>query len=499
MPKIKNEELDFTSSISLPEESNVVYIPGGAGEKTKPMLFTSLRKFDSYIKEGVLLEDLSVTLAKRLLALGMQVLYQGFTVTPSGEDIYIKKNQQVKILEEGEVGEEVKYFVLNGTRYVIGDNEVDSQIWNEQHQTWELDDNFEVVNGVFELYPITIDGEQVTPVCEIDFVHEFVKCNVIKLDTADVLNIADVDWEELEDRTLYDVRFLTTGGYACPTSKMVECAVHRGDCVALLDHEKDLAKEEDSNVVATVRAFFEGIADGVDVISTTEKKSSPLSFGAAFTPWFHANLSGEEVDIPASFGYLFAYARMVQFNASWFAAAGADRGQIPELVKPLYVYTGAEVEMLQSRGKELAVELDDVEDNDGIAINPIALVNPYGYVVFGNRTLLDNSENDGILKATSFLNIRNLVSVLNKRIYQAARRYTFELNTEALWINFKSMITPLLDKMQSSSGVMGYRIERVPTDKKARLCARVRIIPIEAVEDFEAFIYLEDSILEVVE
>jgi hypothetical protein len=63
-----------------------------------------------------------------------------------------------------------------------------------------------------------------------------------------------------------------------------------------------------------------------------------------------------------------------------------------------------------------------------------------------------------------------------------------------LWINFKNSITPTLDRMKANQGVRDYKIEKVYTDKKATLRARIRIVPIEAVEDFVLEISLEDSL-----
>jgi hypothetical protein len=51
----------------------------------------------------------------------------------------------------------------------------------------------------------------------------------------------------------------------------------------------------------------------------------------------------------------------------------------------------------------------------------------------------------------------------------------------------------MLDRMKADQGVRGYKIEKVYTDKKATLKAKVRIIPIEAVEDFILEVSLEDS------
>ena len=47
--------------------------------------------------------------------------------------------------------------------------------------------------------------------------------------------------------------------------------------------------------------------------------------------------------------------------------------------------------------------------------------------------------------------------------------------------------------MKADQGVRDYKIVKEFTDKKATLKAKIRIIPIEAVEDFDLEVSLEDS------
>ena len=47
--------------------------------------------------------------------------------------------------------------------------------------------------------------------------------------------------------------------------------------------------------------------------------------------------------------------------------------------------------------------------------------------------------------------------------------------------------------MKANQGIEDYIIEQVETTEKAKLMAKIRIIPIEAVEDFELELALEDS------
>ena len=310
-------------------------------------------------------------------------------------------------------------------------------------------------------------------------------------------SVPNIDWDKLADKALYDIRFLTTGEFFAPSKKMVECAAKRCDAVALLDSKEKEVKAVRLDLETKVGKTF-------DVLDTT---SDPRSFAAAFAPTLSMNLmalteDGEEIvklfeHVPASFGYLCAFATSVQSNPVWYAAAGSFRGIIPELAGVDKDYSTAEIEMLQARAKNDEVALDDSGDNVGIAINPIAYVRPFGHIVWGNRTFRDNASNDdgtGLLKATSFLNCRIISSEVAKTAYNAARKYTFEQNSEVLWLNFTSQLLPLLERMETGNGILDYTITRVATNKKARLAARITLIPIEAVEDFDIEIELTDSI-----
>lgn len=281
-------------------------------------------------------------------------------------------------------------------------------------------------------------------------------------------------WEKLDDRALYNVRFLTAGGYQGNdiALAMTSLAAKRGDCVALIDHEISIVNAEQ------LLEVFNNL-----------NLTSP-EYATAFTPWVKCELTEDFGDVqlkdpdgywtlPASYAYLSAYNNMVKNNADWLAAAGAARGAIPTLVEPLVAYGEKVCEQIQSR------------EEGAIAINPITYVTPYGFRIYGNRTLKQNV--DG-LKATSFLNVRNLISDIKKTCFQACRIMAFEQNTDILWYNLKSKITPLLDQMSSNEGIRAYKLYRTTTTEKAKVVGKVRIIPIEAVEDFEITIELVDSL-----
>ena len=289
--------------------------------------------------------------------------------------------------------------------------------------------------------------------------------------------VTEAQWTTLQDKNLYNIRFLTNGAIKSTAivQDMIDCAAVRGDCTAIVDFDESASGFD--YTIATIQDLVDVVTDG--------------AHAAAFTPAFYSANSDFTADpdsdvlIPAELGYIFAYANSIKSNPEWFAVAGFERGIIPELSRVKHKYTTAEVNTLQRR-------TNDEEDNVGIAINAISYVRPAGFVIYGNRTLKNNDAVKG-LTATSFLNVRNMISVVSKVSYEAANRVTFEQNTETLWVNYKSYIEPTLDRITHSDGAFGYSINKIKTNKKATLKAEIIIQPVEAVEDIELTIVMTDT------
>lgn len=296
----------------------------------------------------------------------------------------------------------------------------------------------------------------------------------------------DTLFKNLEDRGEYQVKFITSGGY--PTfeynsnsivTKMLTAAGNRGDSIALIDHI-----DKPGRPLVNDGSVFKELNSFQDIqIGTAEKPDQALRYGAMFTPYAMykiVTLNNKTETLPASFAYLNSLAVSVRTNANWYAIAGVTRGLVPNLLQLKENITGAIAESLQP--------------TTGVSINPITNIKPYGYCIWGNRT---TNKNENGLIASSFLNIRMLANDVKKVVYTAARKLTFELNTDVLWLNFKSEIEPILDKMVSGNGLTGYRILRKATTKRATIEAVIRLFVVEAVEDWDITIELSDTTVTV--
>lgn len=311
----------------------------------------------------------------------------------------------------------------------------------------------------------------------------------VTVDTAytQFASIFNKDTSALMDKNGISIKYLTSGGYptfeyndSAIAKAMQTLAATRGDCIAFIDHtnnaERDLVG---ANSVYGVDAA--NIKSNLNVDATG-------SYSAMITPWYTASLSNSYAGgnstisskaMPGSFAYLISLASSLLTNANWLAIAGVARGRVPKLIN-------------LCTDKVLTNTIaENMTPIYGVAIDPITNIRPYGQTIWGNRTLLDTTSRSGY--ATGFLNIRNLVCDVKKQAYVAAMSCMFEQNTDVLWINFKSMIQPMLEQMRSGGGLKNYKIIKLPGSDRETIRAKIVLVPVYAVEQFIIDIYITDS------
>jgi hypothetical protein len=325
-------------------------------------------------------------------------------------------------------------------------------------------------------------------------------------------------WAPLRDKTTYDYRFVLTGfieegnftaggfrdymknanfeiaklaSWEAPGEDAFAHVRARGDCLALIDLDED-------NIAYHFASTTSGQGNTTKrLVSAIQKDLRRQNFGlygkysAVFTPSVtYANNLKQDVyqncKFPASFHYLACFAKSVFADnfKEWFAVAGFTRG--------LSTYN------IDSVGFKLGdVAMNALEPRFQVSGSPVnvavnVIVNNRGsYYIWGNRTAHTLGTE---LTASHFLNIRQLCITLKKFIFVLCRKFTFDPNSDVLWANFVNGLTPCLENMKANQGIRDYAIIKVPTDLKGVLKATVRIVPIEAVEDFDITVSLEDSL-----
>ena len=290
----------------------------------------------------------------------------------------------------------------------------------------------------------------------------------------------------LVDRNSYPIKYISTGAYPnylryngnyLPYEYMIETAGNRTDAIALIDPQYDLNE-------MTVELFLENVNETlgesnsiITQLGEDAKKYAQMTIGAGK---YNLRTWEDTITLPGSFAYLRCLAESSKTNPNYYAIAGVTRGLVPNFIEPVVNITGAEAELCQAR--------------TGVSINPITKINPYGYTIWGNRTLYPNVDD---LVASSFLNIRVLCADIKKEIYKITQGLSFELYTDILWVNFKSALQKVLDKIKTNGGIRSYNIKQVSTNSRATIKALITISPVEAVEDFDITLELADGYVNI--
>lgn len=321
-------------------------------------------------------------------------------------------------------------------------------------------------------------------------------------------------WECLKDKSTYDFRYLVTGllTHNDGANKCIlevadhseeialdDASIHdgRGDCIALIDLDS---------------AAYAGKTQSQAIPNLAKEAANwGSAYAAVFAPYVTYLMADDakyenNKTFPASFHYLACAANSANNNFSeWYANAGYTRGVSKYTIESTGCKFGEiaiqslEPRFLLNVGKTKDKDGKYVEVNTSVAVNLIVKIKS-SYYLWGNRTgktLGTRGASDGDLRAQHFLNIRQLCTTIKKQVYTTCRRLTFDPNSNVLWINFRDLLTPMLEQMKADQGIKDYQIVKNATDRKALLSAKIRIVPIEAVEDFEIGLYLEDSLDEV--
>ena len=269
----------------------------------------------------------------------------------------------------------------------------------------------------------------------------------------------------------------------------------RGDCIALI--EIDEKKYLDTNATAKPEELVIDAINEMSQIDADNGKYCAMTVPSVVYKMAidkqKPNAFDNNVKFPGAFHYLACFINSLKLGfAEWYAAAGYTRGAASYIVDHTSVKLGEiAINALEPRNYD-----DPQSDYPKFACNVIANFRG-SYYLWGNRTAhpLGKKGNlsTGNLVASSFLNIRQLCTTIKKQLYVACRMFTFDPNSDTLWINFVNAIKPTLEAMKADQGIRDYKVIKVFTDKKATLKAKIRIIPIEAVEDFDLEVSLEDS------
>ena len=314
------------------------------------------------------------------------------------------------------------------------------------------------------------------------------------------------DLVPLNDKVTMPISFITTCGYEdyVITEIVDDSTKHIYDFYSIMSMfiNKDPRKGIPSNRLDLV--YLYDINPEVTPESLTiDPYTTPTAFDMgervnAVYPWATFNLYNgiSNAHMPGSYAWLMAYATSIKSNKSWLAAAGINRGRIPNIVGVDYDIREAYIHLWQGDNDDRRDEgLEPWSKN--IRVNPIVNFGAnYGMVVFGNRTCYSDQ---AAVTFKKFLNVRLLLLKIHKEAFKASITHMFEPNDDITWLSFKQSVNNLLDDMVTGRGLRYYKWRKLKPSRLGEIRARLTIRPIEAVESFDITISMTDEDIEVTE
>lgn len=312
------------------------------------------------------------------------------------------------------------------------------------------------------------------------------------------------DLVPLNDKVTMPISFITTCGYEdyTVTEQVGETTVNVYDFYNKIS--KFINKDDNHPSNRLDLAYLYDINPEVTPEELTiDPRTTPTSFAVgervnAVYPWATFNLYNgiSNAHMPGSYAWLMAYATSIKSNKSWLAAAGINRGRIPNIVGVDYDIREAYIHLWQG-------DNDDRRDEGlaswrkNIRVNPIVNFGTnYGMVVFGNRTCYSDQ---AAVTFKKFLNVRLLLLKIHKEAFKASITHMFEPNDDITWLSFKQSVNNLLDDMVTGRGLRYYKWRKLKPSRLGEIRARLTIRPIEAVESFDITISMTDEDIEVTE
>lgn len=285
---------------------------------------------------------------------------------------------------------------------------------------------------------------------------------------------------DLKDPYQYGLDIITSAGLPRYKSKteidpvdkaLKDLAESRGTAVYLIDGSRDW--------------------DSVDLYTYAGLFNS--SYTAAFGPWGYAQYvsRGTTALLPGSYALIIAWAQSCSAgNPLWMAPAGVKRASLGSFYK----------ETIYPVGKTI---LDSWQSHDYVkpnsySINPIMKIKQYGYVIYGNSTLL-HTRNDGATSMLQSFSTRVLANLIKGKAFEISLTLQFDQLSSDLFTQFKSLLGVYMDQLRYQNALYDYEIvleNEVLTSadlNEKKLPVIVRISPNPAAENFDISLEITQS------
>lgn len=214
------------------------------------------------------------------------------------------------------------------------------------------------------------------------------------------------------------------------------------------------------------------------------------SFAVGVGPWGYARFvnNGALCLLPGSYALTVSWANScASGNPVWMAPAGVKRSTLGSFYKDTEYVVGKAV--LDAWQNHDLLSTEPLRANDYKVI-PIMKAKQYGYVVYGNSTLLQNLS-DGASSMLQSLSTRVLANLIKKKSFDISLSLQFDQMSDELFVQFKTLLSEYMEQLRYQGALYSYEIiadrsavTRTNLNEKT-VPVTIRISPNPAAENFD--------------
>lgn len=252
---------------------------------------------------------------------------------------------------------------------------------------------------------------------------------------------------------------------------LFDLAVARGTSVFLVDGDPDW---EDAEMYAYCGLFNS-------------------SYAAGYGPWGYAQLlsTGTTLVLPGSYAMIISWAQSCANGTPiWMAPAGVKRATLGSFYKDTKYTVGKRT-------------LDMWQNHDYIkpgqySVNPIMKAKQYGYVVYGNSTLLQSTPSGATSMLQAF-SVRILSNVIKVKAFDISLNLQFDQLSNDLYAQFRTLMITFMDQLKYQGALYDYDIALAQETltsvnlNEKKLPIIIRISPNPSADDFDITLEITQS------
>lgn len=215
--------------------------------------------------------------------------------------------------------------------------------------------------------------------------------------------------------------------------------------------------KEKAFIITDVPVRLKPVSHGIQEWATNAKNApmngvdgrlSKYSYAAQYMGWgYSTNVDGSKVVVPASTLALAVYAYNDNVSYVWYPPAGTQRGLVRNADSVGYITEEGDYEPVSyNQGQR-----DTMYQNQ---INPIRMSPNRGLVVYGDKTLTPEGEND----ALSRVNVARLSCYIKREIELMSEQFIYRLNTPSTRLDFTGMVNNFLAEIVQLEGLSDFLV-----------------------------------------